>query len=368
MTTITIAAPGKYIQGSGELARIHKHVSWLGSSFFAIADDYVMNMVRAPLKESFNNKDCGLYFELFDGECTFAEIERLNEKLKNQQCDVVIGIGGGKTLDTAKAIAFYNKIPVAIVPTIASTDAPCSSLSVIYTEEGVFVKDLFLPKNPDVVLVDSNIIANAPVRLLVAGMGDALATFFEARACKRSNANNFVGGKATNAAFAMAKVCFDILIADGLHAKLAVENRIINKALENVIEANIYLSGVGFESNGCATAHAVYNGFTTLKRKHTYYHGEGVAFGTLIQLVLENSPKEELEKVLGFYEEIGLPLTLEDLGIKDISSDELAHVTEAICTKGGIVHNMPFDVTPADVYGAILCADAVGERFKDRSR
>lgn len=88
----------------------------------------------------------------------------------------MVGIGGGKTLDTAKAIGYYQKLPVVVIPTIASTDAPTSALSVIYTEAGEFEEYLIYPKNPDMVVMDTAIIAKAPVRLLVSGMGDALST------------------------------------------------------------------------------------------------------------------------------------------------------------------------------------------------
>ena len=101
---------------------------------------------------------------IFGGECSVQEIETHRSQLDG--ADVVIGIGGGKTLDTAKAVAYYAKLPVAIVPTIASTDAPCSALSVIYSDDGVFERYLFLPQNPNVVLIDTEMVAKAPARLL----------------------------------------------------------------------------------------------------------------------------------------------------------------------------------------------------------
>ena len=128
--------------------------------------------------------------------------------MKKNTCNLVIGIGGGKIFDTAKAVAHYEKTAVLICPTIASTDAPCSALSVIYTDEGVFEEYLFLPANPNLVLMDTDIIAKSPVRLTVAGMGDALATYFEARACEQSDAVSCAGGKVTGAAMALAKLCF----------------------------------------------------------------------------------------------------------------------------------------------------------------
>lgn len=97
------------------------------------------------------------------------------------------------------------------MPTIASTDAPCSALSVIYSDEGVFEKYLFLPANPNMVLVDTAVVAAAPVRLLVAGMGDALATYFEARACEASGATTVWAAKTTLAAMGLARLCYDTL-------------------------------------------------------------------------------------------------------------------------------------------------------------
>lgn len=167
-----------------------------------------------------------------------TEINRLIEVVKNAGSEIIVGIGGGKIHDTAKAVAYYMKKPVMIVPTIASTDAPCSALSVIYTDEGVFEKYLFLPSSPNMVMIDTDIVSKAPVRLLISGMGDAMATYFEARACKRSDAANCVGGKCTLAAMNLAQLCYDTLMDSGVQAMIAVKEGICTKAVENVIEAN----------------------------------------------------------------------------------------------------------------------------------
>lgn len=186
----------------------------------------------------------------------------------------MIGIGGGKTLDTAKAIAFYQKLPVLVVPTIASTDAPTSALSVIYSEEGEFEEYLMYPTNPDMVVMDTAIIAKAPVRLLVAGMGDALSTYFEAQACYDAHAVSMAGGESTLAAVTLARLCYETLLEEGYKAKLAVEAGVATTAVERIVEANTYLSGIGFESSGLAAAHAIHNGFTVLEECHHLYHGE----------------------------------------------------------------------------------------------
>lgn len=358
-----IIGPGKYIQGNGVLQKINHYTTGLGKSFFVIASKNGIKRTGSIIEESFNN-EAKLVFEAFNGECSENEINRLKQLVKKNNCEVIVGVGGGKILDTAKAVAYYTKLPIVIVPTIASTDAPCSALSVIYTDEGVFSKYLILPKNPDIVLVDTQIVAKAPSRLIVSGMGDALATYFEARASVKSNSSNMTGEKSTKAAMALGRLCYDTLLEDGLKAKLAVENKVSTKAVENIVEATTLLSGIGFESGGLGAAHAIHNGFTAIQDCKHMNHGELVAFGTLTQLILENSPMEELEEVIGFCLEIGLPVTLEDLGIKEVREEEIRKVAQAACAEGETTHNMPFEVTPDDVYNAILGADALGKTFK----
>lgn len=361
MTKIIIS-PGKYIQGSGELKRIKEHVEHLGSSFFIIISKSGYKRFGDTIKESFGTSE-NIHFIEFNGECSKGEIDRLGKELKEKGVDVVIGVGGGKIHDSAKAVAYYAKLPVVIVPTISSTDAPCSALSVLYTEDGEFDEYLLLPKNPDIVLVDSDAVSKAPARLIVAGMGDALATKFEARASVRSGSKTMAGELATNAAVALADLCYETLLREGLKAKLAVENKVCTKAVENIIEANTLLSGIGFESGGLGAAHAIHNGLTVIEETHNLYHGEKVAFGVLVQLVLENAPIEEIEEVLYFCNEVGLPTTLEDLGIKEISEEKIMEAAKLSCVEGETTHNMPFEVTPQDVYAAILAADALGKNF-----
>lgn len=352
-----ILSPSKYIQGANSLSNIAKYAK---KNAFIIADNFVMSITEDIIKESFKKENLTATFELFNGECSKNEVNRLKEILKEKKSEIVIGVGGGKTLDAAKALAYYSTLPVIIVPTIASTDAPCSALSVLYTDEGVFDEYLILPSNPNIVLMDTEIIAKAPARLLASGMGDALATYFEARACEQSGALNMGGGLPTKAAMALAKLCFDTLIADGEKAMFAAQKCVCTKAVENIIEANTYLSGVGFESGGLAAAHAIHNGLTALEECHDLYHGEKVAFGTLVQLFLENAPMEEIDEVLFFCKNIGLPTSLEDLGVNSIEREKLLEVAELACAPGETIHNMPFKVTPEKLLAAILAADNYG--------
>lgn len=357
-----IGSPTRYVQGKGELKNLCTYAKNFGESLFVLTSLSGRKRVEPFIDEGKN--DTEITYDVFNGECCMTEINRLIEIVKTAGSDIIVGIGGGKIHDTAKAVAHFMKKPVIIVPTIASTDAPCSALSVIYTDDGVFEKYLFLPASPNMVLVDTDIVSKAPVRLLISGMGDALATYFEARACKRSDAGNCVGGKCTLAAMNLAQLCYDTLMESGIDAMIAVKEKICTKAVENVIEANTYLSGIGFESGGLAAAHAIHNGLTAVPETHKLYHGEKVAFGTLVQLVLENAGQDEMMEVIDFCAEAGLPVTLEGLGIKQVNPEQIMEVAKLACSPDDTMGNMPFEVTPEDVYAAIMGADALGRYYQ----
>ncbi len=319
-----IQSPGKYIQGAGVLSRIGDYLKPLAERWLVVGDKFVLGFAEETLRQSFKQAALSVEIAPFGGECSQNEIDRLRKLADSARCTAVLGIGGGKTLDTAKALAHFMAVPVAIAPTIASTDAPCSALSVIYTDDGEFDRYLMLPHNPNIVIVDTQVVAGAPARLLASGIGDALATWFEARACSRSGATTMAGGKCTQAALALAELCYNTLLEQGEKAMLAAEQHVVTPALERIIEANTYLSGVGFESGGLAAAHAIHNGLTAIPDAHHYYHGEKVAFGTLTQLVLENAPSEEIETVAALCHSVGLPITLAQLILKRMCKPKCA--------------------------------------------
>lgn len=351
-------SPSKYVQGPGELTRLGEYVKAYGAHALVVISEGGLRRSGDVITASLEAAGVARTYDNFNGECSQAEIDRLVEVLRSSGADVVVGVGGGKIFDTAKAVAAAVDVPVVIVPTIAATDAPCSALSVIYTDDGQFKEYQFFKQNPNLVLMDTDVISKSPVRLTVSGMGDALATYFEARACKRSDATTCAGGHVTEAAMALARLCYETLISDGLKAKLALEAGACTESVEKIIEANTLLSGLGFESAGLAGAHAIHNGMTALPETHAFYHGEKVALGTLTQLVLENA--EELYEVLDFCVEVGLPVTFAQLGVEDASWERVLEVAKLACAPTDTLGNMPFEVTPEKVASAMLAADAYG--------
>lgn len=359
------SCPSRYTQGKDATAALGQEMATLGlrGPALIVAGRSALRLLGETWERTLGAAAIRYGVHPFGGECTLAEIERVKTAASELDARVVIGAGGGKVLDTARAAAAELGLPVVDCPTVASSDAPCSALSVIYTEEGVVQEFRVYGRNPDLVLVDTQVIAQSPPRLLVAGMGDALATVFEARTCAQSHAKNMRGGASTVTGLALAELCYRTLIEDGLDALRAIERRVVTPALERVVEANTLLSGLGFESSGLAAAHSVHNGLTVAPGTHAYYHGEKVGFGTLVHLVLEGQPSAQVREVLAFSTAVGLPVTLAQIGLDDLSPDLLGRIAARATAEGETIHNEPFAVDPAMLADALLAADALGRAW-----
>ncbi|MBJ8326270.1 glycerol dehydrogenase [Streptococcus pacificus] len=353
------ASPSRYIQGKNALFENDKAILELGSSPILLCDEFVYDIIGHDFETYLHQYGLSVTRVNFQGEASDNEINRVVEIGLEKKSDLVIGLGGGKTIDSAKSIADILNVPVVIAPTIASTDAPTSALSVIYTDDGAFEKYIFYSKNPELVLVDTKVISQSPKRLLASGIADGLATWVEARAVSQKNGATMLGSGQTLTGLAIAQMCEKILFEDGVKALLSCEQKVVTKPLENIIEANTLLSGLGFESAGLAAAHAIHNGFTALSGDiHHLTHGEKVAYGTLTQLFLENRPKEEFDKYVRFYREIGMPTTLKEMHLDNADYKELLKVGKQATAKGETIHQMPFEITAEDVANALLAVDA----------
>jgi glycerol dehydrogenase len=362
MVTATLF-PGRYIQGSGAIQSLGREISRLGKCAFLLCSPTVYRELLPAIKESLE-KETRIIPEKFGGECCDEEISRIIRIARKTKCDVVVGLGGGKTLDAAKAVAQHLKTPVVIVPTIASTDAPTSALSMIHEPTGEIKRPLWLERSPNVVLLDSEIIARAPARFLVAGMGDAISKWFETDSCRRKQVTTPTGYKGSLIAYTLGELCYQTLIKNGPKAKRDCQAHKVTRALEQVIQANTLLSGISFESGGLAAAHSFDSGFSLLKETHQNLHGEIVGFGTLISLFLTNKDQDIVDEVYSFCGEVGLPTTLADIGLHNTSENDLNKVAERVCAKESIIYHESVPISVHLVIEAIKAADKEGKRRK----
>jgi glycerol dehydrogenase len=364
-------APKKYIQGENVLYSEEKIMSDFGRRTFLIGEEFILKKFRHQLNSILRRKS--IFSEPFNRECSKKEIERLLGVWEKRKAEFVVGIGGGKALDTAKAVGYYARLPVVTIPTSAATCAAWTALSAIYTEDGKARGYLILDRCPEVLIVDTRIMANAPVRYLVAGMADGLAKYYETMAYTRGKASGLTVGMAINSAQSIYNAVFEV----GLTAARDNMNKKLTPVFTRIIESNIMLAGLvgGIGGEGCRAAaiHALNNGFTQFPQTHNYLHGEVVAFCSLVQLFMEGKMKE-LEKLNSIYEKLRLPRKLKDIGLESVPLRQRARARRAnklksllekvvkyACSPQETMRNFPKKVSEKMVYDAILEVDRLGQ-------
>ncbi len=349
----SLRMPGRYMQGCGALSGLGRAVGMSGEVFCLTGSAQAAEAAVQSLQEAGLHPVRGR----FGGECTPAEVERIQAQLRASGCGLLAGIGGGKLLDTAKAAAAAAHVPVIMVPTAASAAAACSSFALLHTEDGRLKQRLPLPSGPLLVLADTAVIAAAPPRLLAAGMGNALAVWSGAQ--EKTEA-------APLTAKLLAQSCGETVLRYGRRAMLAAERGACTRALEAVVEACLFQSAAALENGGHFPAHAILCGLAALPETRTLYSGEKAAFAALVQLLLANAPDAALEEAVRFCLAAGLPVTLGGLGLAQAGREQLEEAarqadaaSEMLCGRS---------LPPGAVLPAILEADALGEAALKRRR
>lgn len=344
--------PGRYIQGPGALETLPQQLAKLGARAVVVLDDYAARALGPRLQTLLGASGQWAGELLINAPNSETCTRQWATQVQGMSADMVLGVGGGKVLDAAKVIAELATCPLVVVPTVASTDAPCSSVAVMQTDAGAFSHYRFLRRNPELVLVDTTLIASAPLRMLVAGIGDALSTWFEARESQEHGWHNIAGTPPSPLALAIARQCYETVRA---HAPAAVQehqNQSVGEAFERIVEANILLSGLGFESGGLGTAHAIQNGLNQLPACRGRLHGELVTLGLLAMLQLNPDALGDYHAVRQLAVSIGLPVCLAEVGLAAASDQELLVAARFACTPAPMNRVRP-GLTPEAIVAAL---------------
>ncbi|MEH7158420.1 iron-containing alcohol dehydrogenase family protein [Neobacillus drentensis] len=352
--------PAQYIRNKSLLEDAGSYIKKFGKTAALIGGQISRGLVEDSLRKSLTEHEILLKQSLwYGGESSQANIDRLTAELKDANVDVLITTGGGKSIDTVKAVAYQLNKPLVAIPTIAATCAAATPIAILYSDDGEFIGIERKSKAPDLVLVDSEIITKAPVRFLIAGIGDTLAKWFETQASVKKAVPNILN----QTAVAIAGKVYQTLLQIGKNAVTSVQTQTVTKELEDVIDTIILVSGSvsGYGGDDCRTAgaHAIYSGLTIFPEVHETYHGEIVAFGILAQLCMENTSEDELKTLIGYYQEVGLPFTLRQMGITNLTESQWQKLGEFTVTIEEMA-NMPFEVTPQMVIDAVRQADELG--------
>jgi glycerol dehydrogenase len=352
--------PAQYIRNKGLLEAAGTYIKNFGNSAALIGGHTSKEIVEVSLRKSLSEHGILLKHSLwYGGESSESNIDRLVADLRDEKIDVLIVAGGGKAIDTVKAVAYQLNKPLVAIPTIAATCAAATPITILYSNEGEFIGIERKSKAPDLVLVDSEIIMEAPVRFLIAGIGDTLAKYFETK----SSVKKATPTALNQTAIAIAGQVYKTLLEIGKESVNAVRAQTVTKEFENVIDTVILVSGSvsGYGGDDCRTAgaHAIYSGLTIFPEVHHTYHGEIVAFGILAQLCMENTSDDELKTLISYYQEVGLPFTLKQMGITNLTDSQWRRLGDITVTIEDMA-NMPFVVTTEMVIEAVRRADEIG--------
>ncbi|MEA5530060.1 iron-containing alcohol dehydrogenase family protein [Dolichospermum sp. UHCC 0684] len=351
-------APGKVIRGAGVLSTVAGEVANLGTRPLIIAGNQTLNLSQESLQSLCQSPELHPLSVSYGADCCEASLKALRKAAKEHKADLIIGIGGGKALDTAKLVAHQLTLPIVTIPTSGATCAAWTALSNVYSETGAFLYDVALSRCPDLLILDYNLVQTAPPSTLIAGIGDAIAKWYEA-----SVSSGHLQQTLIIAAVQQARVLRDILLQKSAAALQFPGGEV----WQEVVDATVLLAGVigGLGGAQCRTvaAHAVHNGLTHISG-HGSIHGEKVAYGILVQLRLEEMIQgnqlaaSARQQLLKFYAEIGLPQKLADLGLGNITLGELQTAAEISLEPNSDIHRLPFNVALEQLMAAMVSTTA----------
>ena len=348
-------APTRVLRGENCLANSGKEIAKLGVRPLVVGGNQTITIVQPFLEPVLTTEKLVSQFASYSPDCAESSLIKLKDTAQEHQADLIIGVGGGKALDTAKLLAHQCQLPIVTIPTSGATCAAWTALSNVYSEAGAFQYDVSLDRCPDLLLLDYGLVRTAPQRTLVAGIGDAIAKWYEAYISSGDSSSSLL-----ISAVQQARILRDILFQK---SAIALTNPDGDEWRE-VVDATVLLAGLigGIGGADCRTvaAHAVHNGLTHILEAHNVLHGEKVAYGILVQLRLEEMVQgnqlaaSARQQLLKFYTEIGLPKTLEDLGLENISLAQLRYVTEISTQPQSDIHRLPFSVSPEQLAAAMV--------------
>ena len=360
--SLTIA-PACVLRGQNALSRSADAIARLGKRPLIVGGSNSLTAAKPYLQPIVEHQQLQSAEIAYGNDCSEASLDRLREAASNHEADFIIGVGGGKALDAAKLLAHQCQIPIVTIPTSAATCAAWTALSNIYSEQGAFQYDVTLARCPDLLILDYGLIQTAPQRTLVAGIGDAIAKWYEASVSSGHSEQTMIVS-----AVQQARILRDILFQKSAIALIEPGSGTWQEVTDAVVLLAGVIGGIGGAQCRTVAAHAVHNGLTHLLASHGTLHGEKVAYGILVQLRLEEMLQNNQlaasarQQLLKFYGEIGLPQTLDSLGLGDITLTELQRAAEIACSPNSDIHRLPFKVVPEQLMAAMVSTTApVGE-------
>jgi glycerol dehydrogenase-like iron-containing ADH family enzyme len=363
MATDQLPFPGKIFRGADALTSLGACCKAYGEKVFILGGKTALEKTQEKIYKRLAEAGVEVIAaEWYGGECSRDNIEHLTNKVLEHNADFILAVGGGRALDTGKAVAAECHLPIITIPTIAATCAAVTPLTVLYNDNGEFTDNLFFQHCPAATIVDTTVILEAPAFWLAAGIGDTLAKMYELRAA----ASSMEPTSFTIAAVTNGQICYDIIKRFGKEALHSIENKQNSKALNSTVDAIILFAGMssiyGGEKLRNAAAHAIYNGLTQIPESHKIAHGLIVGYGNLCLLALEGRSDEEILEEIKLAKNCRIPTMLKQ--IVQLSKEELERVAQ-VSAKATAMKCMPFKVTGDMVIDAMRRVDGLAALNSD---
>ena len=319
-----VPGPANYYSHPGSLARLQDFYSeeQLSRAVWVYGERAIAG-AQAFLPAAFNAP--GAKKILFKGHCSESDVSEL-ARASGDDRSVVIGVGGGALLDTAKALARRLGLPVVAIPTIAATCAAWTPLSVWYNDAGQALQFEIFDDANFLVLVEPRIILNAPAEYLLQPETLPLTVRL-----------------GINGALAIR----DVLLESSETALADQQRGELTQAFRDVVDAIVagggMVGGLGERYTRVAAAHAVHNGLTVLPQTEKYLHGTKVAYGILVQSALLGQD-DVLAQLVQAYQRFNLPTTLAALEVDINNREQLDKVIAHTLRPVESIHFLPVEL------------------------
>ncbi|MBQ4265777.1 MAG: iron-containing alcohol dehydrogenase [Clostridia bacterium] len=352
----------RFCFGRGIYARFPEFCRDLGSRFVVVGGVTAMEKGLPSLAASIRDSGMTLLGALpFGGACTLSAMHRLADEIAPLTPDFIVGMGGGKAIDTAKGVADLLKKPLVSLPTLVSNCAPITALSVVYREDGPFDRFVFYDAPPALTLVDLELAANAPSKYFRAGMGDTLAKHLESTFSARGDVLGETMDHMSSIGVALSTTCYEPILQYGRAALDEVLCHEAGAAMEICARSIIVSAGlVSLMANddyNCALAHAVCYGLQLFEHvERDCLHGDLVAYGALVQLMLDGQ-QEKAKELQCFLKTLGTPVTLREMHVPLDRNALSACLIEA--TTGPDMAHIPYPITPDMVFDAMTRVESL---------
>lgn len=295
------------------------------------------------------------FLDLMDQEVSRKNVQKMAEFAAQGGFDTVVGIGGGKGMDFARAMTHYLPLKVILVPTLAATNASISTLSVIYSDDGRILEYWRMDNAPELVLADTEILIGNGPKVLSAGIGDIMATYQEALV------NFELSGQPSDQpllGIRGVRLAAELLKENAPSALRAAETGVVDAAFENVLSMILHNPGPLWTVCTTGYAHVLDEIFLFFESAHRVPHGLRVGLAVVPMLLLLPDGAQQAEAYLAFMRAAGIPADFAALGLGFTEKEKWAEAFDATVGKTGRLASLPFEIGKEKVIENILSAEA----------